>query len=87
MKNRLLATALLIVVLTISLNNTASAHGWGHHHGWFRPPVVVRVYPPVPQVAYYPPAYSYYPRPYVRHEYCRPRYYERHERHEHYGRW
>jgi len=87
MKNRILATALLMVVLTISVNNTASAHGWCRHHAWFRPPVVVRVYPPAPAVAYYPPAYAYYPRPYVRHEYYAPRYYERHERHEAYRRW
>jgi hypothetical protein len=84
MKNTIFAAALLVVVLTINFSQTASAHGWGCRHGYYRPAVVVRVAPPMPRVMYYPPVYGYYPRHYACGPVYRPRFYHRHEE---YRRW
>jgi len=70
MKNRMIASALLIMVLSVGISATANANPWrgGYRGGWFVPHPVVRVGVPLPVIApsvvigggYYGPAYGGY---------------------------
>ena len=70
MKPRMIASVLLIMILSSGINSKTDAAPWsGHRHGWYRP--AVRVYvPPVVIGGYYGGYYGH------RH-YCGPRYYDR----------
>jgi len=78
MKLKIAAVVLLIMVLSIGISNSASAHPWGYRYGWCRPHIGVRVVVSPVVVGAYAPAYygAYgYPRPYGCRPAYRPRYY------------
>jgi hypothetical protein len=64
MKKRIFVAAMLVMLFSVGINNTASAHPWGWRGGWCGPHVAVRVGVPVPPIVvggYYGPGYAYGP--------------------------
>ena len=85
MKLRIIASALLLVVLSAGISSTAGANPWRHcRGGWYPPHPVVRLgipVPPIPQIVIGGGGYGgYYGRPYSGGH----RYYA-HEGYRHYG--
>ena len=85
MKTRMIASALLIMLLSIGISSEANANPWrrGYGYGYCRPHPVVRVYgprvavcaPPIVYGGYYAPRPRYYAPRYYAHPCYRPRYY------------
>ncbi|MBS1586884.1 MAG: hypothetical protein JSS82_15220 [Bacteroidetes bacterium] len=61
MKAKLLLTALMITLVTLSVSNSANAHPWRYRGGWYRPHASVLVPPipvPVPRIVVSPGYYG-----------------------------
>ncbi len=78
MKLRIIASSLLILLLSIAVNTNADAQRWrGCRRDYCRPHYGARIWAPVPVIA--PPVYvgGYYGPRYCPPAYCAPRYYHR----------